>query len=667
VQPGLTRGMKPFDTCCKRCSTTKGTGGHDDNCGGTLPARVTVSPSLSEALENPKEWIRGLLDAEGSRLQRHAERIFACACSGSDGDRLKTEDVWPALDSKLLEPVGGKLNLSEAERADVVKGLVHHRRSWFHHHKSEKKEGDDIDFETFKEICKSALTKMYQHWFPLKLPTKTQHFVRKNPLKVDEVYTFGAQLGEGSFGIVHSVTHKVSGEQRVCKRICKQKGREGMKVEEILQEIDSMAMLDHPNIIKVYEYFEDRDSIFQIMEPCRGGELQHTIDAVFRKKKQPMYSEAFMCDVTKQTLRALAFIHGERFLHKDLKPQNIMLADKAEPGDNTATIKVIDFGLAELFSKDQKVSNQFGGTLLYMAPEVFRLELTMKSDIWSLGVILYNLVTGDYPFMATWPLPPGKDMDWWQSEVSRVIQDPEISFKPNKKLTDGTITKECFDLLQLMMTKDPQKRPLAEECLEHAWFKKFDQHLPPLSVGVTQCLEAYSVMPELKKSFFLLIAHQSTAPAQAAALQELRAIFTHFDVRNRGALSEDNLREVLQKSGMSPIKTERIVYALDRDDSGLVSWTEFSAAALCISVCHSERLLSAAFHVFDTDMDHKVYDKDLLAVFSKGSLGVWKDHLADEAASLSDRPRAGYTMEHFTKYMGSYIATSGGDQLRAVG
>merc|ERR1719210_1197331 len=117
----------------------------------------------------------------------------------------------------------------------------------------------------------------------------------------------------------------------------------------------------------------------------------------------------------KQTLRALAFMHAQRYIHRDLKPQNIMLMDS-----DSNSIKVIDFGLAELFTGDQKVTDTFGGTLLYMAPEVFHLKLTRKTDIWSAGVILYNLITGEYPFIATWPLPPGKDLDWWQAETKKI-------------------------------------------------------------------------------------------------------------------------------------------------------------------------------------------------------------------------------------------------------
>eukprot|EP00913_Durusdinium_trenchii_P030156 g28256.t1 len=129
----------------------------------------------------------------------------------------------------------------------------------------------------------------------------------------------------------------------------------------------------------------------------------------------------------------------------------------------------------------------------------------------------------------------------------------------------------------------------------------------------------------MKKAIFLLIAHMCTAPA----LQELRAIFTHFDVLNRsgcrirsvagaafrrcrirpndcrGALSLSHFREVLFQAGMAALQVEQITHALDQDASGMVTWTEFIAAALCVSVCRNRRLVEAAFAVFDKDMDGK--------------------------------------------------------------
>lgn len=633
VQPGMTRGMKPFDTCCKKCAKSGGGGEHDDNCGGARPDTL----GTPRGGQDPKRWLQEVLSSE-EKVRAYTQEVLVAAAEG--GFSLTPEQVRKAVEDLLMKPIGVNLECKDSMLDGIMK-------------KYDPANKGHLDLLAFEQVVRLLLEDRNEAWFPQKLPAKAMTFVRKNPAPAESVYTFGDKLGEGSFGIVHSVTHRISGEKRVCKKIAKLKGKSGMTVDEIIAEIESMAMLDHPNVIKVYEYFEDKDSVSQIMEPCYGGELQDRIDDVFKKHK-PGYSEAFICDVMKQTLRALAFMHSERFMHKDLKPQNIMLCDK-----ESSSIKVIDFGLAELFEADHPVSENFGGTLLYMAPEVFRLELTTKVDVWSAGCILYNLVTGDYPFMAPWPLPPGKDMDWWQAELERVIcQEP---FRPHKRFIDGSVSPLCKSLLEQMLIKDPRTRPDAATCLEHPWFKSFSQTPPPLSVGVTQCLEAYSGQPELKKAIFLLIAHQCTKPV----LTELREVFTHFDVHNRGALTVTSFHEVLRSTGISSLQAERIVHALDKDDSGTVEWTEFIAAALCISVCGEKKLVDAAFAIFDADGDGEVSVRDFEAIFARGDVkDLWYRQLPSECQRIGSDAR--YTREQFQNYMGRRMRVTGGDLLAAV-
>merc|ERR1719215_209776 len=427
-----------------------------------------------------------------------------------------------------------------------------------------------------------------------------------------------------------------------------------------------MAMLDHPNVIKVYEYFVDEESISQIIEPCRGGELQDRIEAVHRKNIAPMYTEAFMADIIKQTLRALAFMHSQKFMHKDLKPQNIMLVDQYQEGTNSASIKVIDFGLAELFQADQQASSKFGGTLLYMAPEVFNLKLNYLSDIWSVGVILYSLLTGTFPFMAQWPPPAGRDQGWWQGETQKLILDPRRAYEPNPKLNDFMKRyphSQCINFMNYLFEKDDRRRPDASRCLSHPWFGQYSASAPTLSVGVVQCLEAYSIQPELKKALFLLIAHQSTAPA----LQELRAIFTHFDDKNQGALSNEDLRGVLLRTGVTPNTAERIVNALDRDGSGTVSWTEFIAAALCISVCRKEALVNSAFHILKMDNRDAVYGVNILQLFGKDNEAVWRSQLTNQCALLDQsKPDGPFSSDVFWAYMGRAMDIASGSSYWAV-
>merc|ERR1719487_2011576 len=121
------------------------------------------------------------------------------------------------------------------------------------------------------------------------------------------------------------------------------------------------------------------------------------------------------------------------------------------------------------------------------------------------------------------------------------ITDPRYAPAGNKKLEVSS--QEAVELMRLMLNKDEKRRPSAADCLNHRWFLKFEAALrpPPLSVGITQCLECYALASELKKAIYLLIAHQCSLPV----LSELREVFTHLDTSNNGQLPRDELRGVL--------------------------------------------------------------------------------------------------------------------------
>lgn len=660
VQPGLTRGLKAYDTCCKRCATNPGTGQHDENCGGQMIVRRTTQPGRKVSY---KASLDSALQDKG-RLEDHVRSLFLRMTERErTKDRLRDRQIEEAL-HEFLVPYIGILHI-EVNKEELQGLVLAH---------SSSKDGS-LTYSDFLAFCSYFLSSLRETWFPDILPVSTSSFVRRNPRLLADVYRIGEKLGEGSFGVVHRAHHKVSGEQRVCKTISINKSK--MTLEQILPEIGNMAMLDHPNVLKVYEYFADKTSVSQILEVCSGGELQDKIE-VFKKTGQPGYDEAFICDVMKQTLRALAFMHSLRFLHKDLKPQNIMMVDK-----ESSSIKIIDFGLAELLRTNEEFAASVGGTLLYMAPEVFVKRMTVKVDIWSAGVILYNLLTADFPFLAQWPVPPGRDEQWWQIETTKKIREEELHSHPRLQ----SASPSCLDLLRQMLCKDESLRPDAAQCLEHAWFRGFSEIPPTLSVGVVQCVEAYGVyMSQLKKAIFLLIAHQFEVPA----LLELRSLFTYFDVTNQGRLIAADLKAVLMASGMGELTAERVTYELDRNADGCISWLEFTAAAICVSVCRNTRIVDAAFATFDSDQDGIISAADVEALLlGTGSDGAsaksWQNkipllfaEITESVTSTKGSETLGFraapqdlrfqaaTKEQFRAYLGRQVGVRAGNALFAV-
>jgi calcium-dependent protein kinase len=163
-------------------------------------------------------------------------------------------------------------------------------------------------------------------------------------------------------------------------------------MEKFTSEINIMIKMDHPNIIKLYEVYEDKRYIHLIMELSTGGELfDRIMDRIMSKS---LYTEKEAASLFKQLMSAICYCHSQGICHRDLKPENLLLGSPAED----APLKVIDFGLSKIFTSHNHKMTTKVGTAYYVSPEVLSGDYDEKCDIWSSGVILYILLTGEPPF-----------------------------------------------------------------------------------------------------------------------------------------------------------------------------------------------------------------------------------------------------------------------------
>ncbi|MBQ2499638.1 MAG: protein kinase [Bacteroidales bacterium] len=205
-------------------------------------------------------------------------------------------------------------------------------------------------------------------------------FVCYKTTKINEEYLFGETLGQGAFGTVRKAVHKLTGQERAIKILKKRQQDE----RKLFLEVNILSKLAHPNIMEIYEFFEDKANFYIVSELCKGGEL---FDKITEKG---CFKEAEACPIMLQLVSAICYSHSNNIVHRDLKPENIMLenSNQASP-----YIKLIDWGGARYFSKNKKMST-IKGTPYYIAPEVIKEVYDEKCDIWSLGVILYVLLCG---------------------------------------------------------------------------------------------------------------------------------------------------------------------------------------------------------------------------------------------------------------------------------
>lgn len=220
---------------------------------------------------------------------------------------------------------------------------------------------------------------------------KSCHFSTRNENILDH-YVFQKTLGTGAFGIVRKAHHKRNPSQVVAiKSIAKKRFAGKSQIILLKREIENLIPLDHPNIIKLYESFEDSRFVHLIMEFCVGGELFE------RVSQSGHFSERDAALVIQDILKAIRYLHEQGICHRDLKPENF-LYESCEEG---ASVKLIDFGLSVRVSSNHEINSMKTkvGTPYYVAPEViFCDEYNYKCDLWSIGVIMYILLSGALPF-----------------------------------------------------------------------------------------------------------------------------------------------------------------------------------------------------------------------------------------------------------------------------
>jgi calcium-dependent protein kinase len=216
------------------------------------------------------------------------------------------------------------------------------------------------------------------------LKLDSRNFIRKVDAPITDAYTFDLELGAGTFGIVRSALHHPTGLRRAVKTIVK-RGRSSYEAQ-MMMELEMLRRVDHPNILRAYELYEDISNFHLVTELCTGGEL---LDRILQWKKP---SENMVAKIFHQIISAVAYCHDMSMIHRDIKPENLLFSSP----DQASLLKIIDFGVCCLFSPGETFTAKHGTVRFrqpfYIAPEVLRQSYNEKCDIWSCGVVLYVML-----------------------------------------------------------------------------------------------------------------------------------------------------------------------------------------------------------------------------------------------------------------------------------
>ncbi|KAL5994794.1 Calcium-dependent protein kinase 17 [Asimina triloba] len=413
------------------------------------------------------------------------------------------------------------------------------------------------------------------------------------------LYSMGKELGRGQFGVTHLCTHKSTGEQFACKTIAKRKLANKEDIEDVRREVQIMHHLTgQANIVELKGAYEDKHSVHLVMELCAGGEL---FDRIIAKGH---YTERAAASLLRTIVQIVHTCHSMGVVHRDLKPENFLLLSK----DENAPLKATDFGLS-VFFKQGELFRDIVGSAYYIAPEVLKRRYGPEVDIWSVGVMLYILLSGVPPF-------------WAESEhgIFNAILRGRIDFTSDPW---PSISPGAKDLVKKMLHSDPKQRLTAFEVLSkddfpiiaillmhHPWIKE-DGEAPdtPLDNAVLNRLKQFTAMNNFKKVALRVIA----GCLSEEEIMGLKAMFKNMDTDNSGTITLEELKQGLSKQGtkLSETEVKQLMEAADADGNGTIDYDEFITATMHMNRMDREDLLYTAFQYFDKDNSGYITTEEL--------------------------------------------------------
>jgi calcium-dependent protein kinase len=318
------------------------------------------------------------------------------------------------------------------------------------------------------------------------------------------------KLGYGSYGDVKLCTDKKLKVSKAVKIINKDYLRTAnIENSWFYNKIDILNRLDHPLIISFYEFFEERDFFYLLMDYHEEGDLLNHL------KNKRIFKETSICIIIQQLLIVICYMHKQKIAHRDIKPENILLST-----ERGISIKLIDFDTAASF--EEKGLSGAHGTFHYMAPETVNRSYNEKCDVWSCGIIMYVLLTGKKNLPGLTDKQDPKKLQMIKFDFSSPVW--------------AKFSQNAVDLIKLMLQKDPVKRISAEDSLKHSWFERLNLMNYEACFHVLVRIRNSEVSTFVKSAKKFLIQLKSSADD----LIEIEKVFIHLDTDFDGLLVKED-------------------------------------------------------------------------------------------------------------------------------
>jgi calcium-dependent protein kinase len=490
-------------------------------------------------------------------------------------------------------------------------------------------------------------------------------YIQKGDKDSLENYQKIKRIGKGSYGSVYKVMKKNTNIIRAMKVMPKNFQKNN---QEILREIDIIKNLDHPNVMKIFEFLEDEKNYYLIEEFCDGGDL----DTILNGKK--VYCEFLVKFIMYQVLLAINYLHSNNIVHQDIKKKNITiisleenekdkksnkkkeqiikkfqklkteiieynspiitndnifitinedkevqeefkkvkniknLSKKAQDYLNILSkteVKVIDFGEALFMAQKKTFINDISGTIIYLSPELINGQMTKEIDEWACGVLMYYLLVGRPPF-------DGKTED----EIFDAIQSKPLDLNVEEL---KNVSNECKDLISKLLERDITKRIMANNALEHSFFKtgiKMKKLFGGMETKQTEkvldtWIRLQNTHKRPKTGMFkkAVIAYMALNFVEKEEEKKMKNLFYKLsNGDDKFQINKENFAKTIKEvnANYTDSEIDILFHKLDENENGVIEYEELVRGFSDREKLLSERNMKEAFNFFDKDKDGSI-------------------------------------------------------------
>jgi len=382
-----------------------------------------------------------------------------------------------------------------------------------------------------------------------------------------------------------------SGREYAVKSIAKKpkKGKPTPRyLLKIQTEVEAMMQVGASlNAVFLKDVFEDKHYVHMVMELCTGGPLLDRFEA-----DDFVRSEQEVARQIRSILRFLAQCHAKGIIFRDVKPDNFLFLDNSK----ASPLKATDFGLSIRHWPQEGNLKSRSGTPAYMAPEVIMQDYNEKCDLWSTGMLMYQLLTGTFPF--------------WDNIRTRTLQEVWKSILVDKLDLDtpelrSQMSRPALDLLHSLLQRDPNHRLSALQALQHPWIKELDDHPEiPLAGSVLQRIQRFATYGRMKQMVLLKVS-QEIIDRGSTSLTELKTVFDTIDLDGSGALSFQELSVGLREQGyiVTDDEVQQLMSRMDMNMDGQLEYDEVVTALIDWDTLHTDSTFGTAVDAVFAKLD----------------------------------------------------------------